>query len=57
MQSYKASLRESIGKLEAQRKIRPLTEEEAEALQDLYDKLDCHQTYLDESGKAYEEQD
>jgi len=56
MQSYKSSLRESIQKLEAEKKRRPLTEKEQEDLQELYYKLDCHQTYLNESGQAYENQ-
>ena len=54
MQSYKASLRESIRRLEEAKRQRPLRQEEFEALSELYDKLDCHQTYLGESGVAYE---
>jgi len=53
-QSYKASLRESIHKLETANKQRPLTTQELIALEELYDKLDTHQTYLNESGMAYQ---
>jgi len=53
-QSYKSYLRESVRKLEATKRQRSLTSTEAEALEELYDKLDCHQTYTNESGMAYE---
>lgn len=49
--SYKRALKDSIQKLQAKPILTPA---EQEALQDLYDKLDCHQTYLNESGMAYE---
>ena len=52
-QSYKASLKENIRKLEATKGQRPLAQAELEALEELYNKLDCHQTYLEESGQAY----
>jgi len=54
MQSYKASLRESIQKLEQAKREHPLNPDELEALEELYYQLDCHQTYLNESGMAYE---
>lgn len=51
-QPYKAYLRECIRKLESKL---VKTNEELEALEELRDKLDCHQTYLNESGMAYEQ--
>ena len=53
-QSYKSYLREAIRKLEATKKQRVLTAQEATALEELYYKLDTHQSYLNESGQAYE---
>jgi hypothetical protein len=55
-QSYKSYLRECIRKLEDTERQRPLTNREEESLQEHYDNLDCHLTYLNESGQAYENQ-
>ncbi len=56
MQSYKQSLKESICRLESLKRERPLATAELEALQELYDKLDSHDTYLHEAGMSYESQ-
>ena len=54
-QTYKQSLKAGIRKLEKARRIRSLAQAEQERLQELYDELDSHQTYLNESGMAYGE--
>jgi len=46
--TYKQSLREDIRKLEKAKRIRPLDKQEHDALQELYDKLDSHETYFHE---------
>jgi hypothetical protein len=51
MKDYKQALKDSINKLEA----KPvLSEVEQQALSELYDKIETHKNYLNESGMAYE---
>ena len=55
-QSHKAYLKECIRKLNVLSKISPLSESEQLELQRLQDEYDSHQTYLEESGLACQDE-